>query len=54
MRLEMMEMHETVDDLIREYERAGERRQYDLLKMVFDYITNLHMVFLLSRSARAS
>jgi len=37
MRLEMAEMHETVDELMRVYERGCERRQYDLLKMIFGH-----------------
>ena len=48
-RLEMTEMHETVDELIRTYEQSSERRHYDLLKMVLNYIANSRLVYLLSR-----
>ena len=36
-RQEMAEMHETVNELIRVYKRGCERRQYDLLKMIFGH-----------------
>jgi hypothetical protein len=39
-RQEMAEMHETVNELIRVYERGCERRQYDLLKMIFDHCSS--------------
>jgi hypothetical protein len=41
--MEMAETQETVDELIRAYEGAYERRQELLFKMIFNYITVLHM-----------